>query len=230
MGHRWDRVTRQRPFPGFAGNDAHRNVGIQWLVDEDGTVIQRSASGKGAKRSTSRWKRWLLGALPGNREDGVAFELLLDQYENSFSYVSSRILAPSLTRESVMDALSRGRCYICYEALCNPKGFRYIAETEEAIHLMGESIPLTEGIALQVESPVACEIRLLRDGEWFASTEGRAFTVGVEDPGSYRVECWLTLTGDHRLWLLTNPIYIGLDSRSFAAKPTHMKGLGYISP
>jgi len=226
---RWDRVTRERPFPGFAGNDAHRNVGIQWLVEEDGTVIQRSASGKGGKRSTALWKRWLFGVLARNGEDDVAFELLLDQYANSFSYVSSRILARSLTRVSVMDAMQQGTCYICYEALCNPEGFRYIAKTEKGIHLMGESIPMAEGIDLQVESPVPCEIRLMRDGELLTSTRGRTFAHAVKVPGTYRVECWLTLVGEHRLWLLTNPIYIGLDARSLP-KQQDLKGLGYISP
>ena len=38
--------------------------------------------------------------------------------------------------------------------------------------------------------------------------DGTSIDVPIDKPGVYRVEVWLTLAGEPRPWILSNPIYV----------------------
>jgi len=205
----WDKVLTKKVFVGIAGNDSHRNVGIRWLRQEDGRIQVVKADGGLIAEDVSRPVRIFLNLVNRNPKDKVVFELILDQYANSFSYVSTRVWTPDLTKESIMNALRTGKCYICYEALANPEGFLFQAIAQDQIALMGDTLPFTEGIELEIRFPIPCAIRLLKDGELCAEIFGRSLLHRVQGEGVYRVEGWLSLQKqEERLWLLSNPIYI----------------------
>ena len=57
--------------------------------------------------------------------------------------------------------------------------------------------------------PRAGTIKLLRNGEVILENKDAAsIEVPADQPGNYRVEVWLTLAGEPRPWILSNPIYV----------------------
>ena len=62
-------------------------------------------------------------------------------------------------------------------------------------------------------------------GSSFATAKScRAARVGrsklaVSEPGNYRVEAWLNVAGEDRIWILSNPLYIRQNSRELTACP-----------
>ena len=149
-----------------------------------------------------------LRLLDRDPKDDLVCEFVLDTYPHSFSYISTRALVSELSESAVLDALGKGRCYICYEALGDPQGFRFQALGKGQKALMGGSLPHQHGLELEIASPIPCVLRLLKDGKTVGKTEGRGLIHRVEGPGVYRAEAWLRLLDTERLWLFTNPIYV----------------------
>jgi hypothetical protein len=73
---------------------------------------------------------------------------------------------------------------------------------------MGDERPWSPGLRLLVRSPLPATLRLLRDGRVETVTEGNTLEHPVSRPGVYRVELWLTLDGERRPWVYSNPIYL----------------------
>ncbi|MCY4409641.1 MAG: CehA/McbA family metallohydrolase [Caldilineaceae bacterium] len=132
-------------------------------------------------------------------------------------------------RGLVLEALRRGHCWLGYDLAGPTAGFRFWADGAAAISgrgsgaqasqqveddaqfaVMGDKVRLAAGQAmtLNVQTPEAAEIRLLRNGRLV--TQGRADTLSyrVHDPGVYRVEVWKHRWGKLRGWIFSNPIYV----------------------
>jgi hypothetical protein len=65
-----------------------------------------------------------------------------------------------------------------------------------------------ENLHLRAEAPHAGRFKLVRDGGVAVEHRGDALDFLVDKPGVYRLEVWLTVAGEDRPWILTNPIYI----------------------
>jgi len=89
-------------------------------------------------------------------------------------------------RAQVYDALREGSSYIAVDHLAPAAGFAFWED---------------EGV-VRARLPRPAEIRLLRDGEEVARTDGAELDHAVAEPGSYRVEARL----DGRVWILSNPV------------------------
>jgi hypothetical protein len=75
--------------------------------------------------------------------------------------------------------------------------------------IMGDELKLADGVKLTAKLPLPAYVRLLRHGEEVAKSEGRAeFAFDVKERGAYRLEAWLTLDGELRPWIFSNPIYV----------------------
>jgi hypothetical protein len=61
---------------------------------------------------------------------------------------------------------------------------------------------------LRGEAPLEGAFKLLRNGEVVLEETARSIDVPVDKSGVYRVEVWLTLAGEARPWILSNPIYV----------------------
>jgi len=141
---------------------------------------------------------------------GPVVPLRVMAYHRSFRFIRTHVLSDdSMTgelahdRTLVFDALREGRCYIAVDSLAPARGFRFEADDLP----MGAEAPAAAR-TLRVRTPLAADLRLLRDGSPFATGSGTALDVAVEEPGVYRVEATRRAKGRERTWILSNPIYL----------------------
>ena len=73
---------------------------------------------------------------------------------------------------------------------------------------MGDEISFARGLRLAAEFPVACDIRVIKNGNEIHAEHGRSLDLKVRGPGVYRVEGWLTVDTEERPWIYANPIYV----------------------
>ncbi|HXG64739.1 MAG TPA: histidinol phosphatase, partial [Blastocatellia bacterium] len=130
--------------------------------------------------------------------------------ERSFQYVSTHILAEQLTEQEVRNALRQGRAYVAHDWLCDPTGFAFVARAggNKTVATMGDEVAGKPGLKLEAETPVACTLKLLHKGQVVKTVEGRRIDFAPEAAGAYRVETWLTIDGELRPWIYSNPIYV----------------------
>lgn len=210
---RWDALNVRylpegRRVVGIAGNDSHQNVGVSFEVGEE--LIIKDALGKQVGSvPAKKLPFFLLGGLAAN-PDNLTYTF--DPYEVSFRYVGTHILAPEATEAALFEALRNGRAYVSFDWLANPSGFRYHAATAGGGTVeMGGAVKAKERPTLSVRPNMPCEIRLLRNGERIATAEAGELSHVVEEPGVYRVECWVKIAGEARPWIYSNPIYVTAD-------------------
>jgi len=60
-----------------------------------------------------------------------------------------------------------------------------------------------------VRLPIAAKIKLIHGNAIVAEANGSRLSFAVKDPGAYRLEAWLTIDGEDRPWIFSNPIFIG---------------------
>lgn len=143
--------------------------------------------------------------------------LRLMAYKRSFRHLRTHLLSetPLLgdlerDREAVFGALRAGHAYIAVDSLAPARGFRFWAEGSEGRRAeMGDETGVAEWV-LQARTPRPARLRLIRDGEVVAQTDGErdALEHWTDSAGVYRVEANLDAHGRERTWVLSNPIYV----------------------
>jgi hypothetical protein len=181
--------------------------------------------------SLARWDRAIvdghrkLTAIAGNDahsniglslNDASGKQLLglkLDPYERSFRTVRTHILIPAdkeFTRESVVQAIAQGHCYVSFDLFADPKGFSFrLAGSSEKT--MGDETVFADGMQLLAGAPLSSRFVLLKDGMVVDEKSGSAVTFPVGSPGNYRVEVYLDslpAPAKGQPWVLSNPIYV----------------------
>jgi hypothetical protein len=201
----WDRLSRTRHVVGIAGNDSHQNVGVTVLGGEDGRLDVVDALGKTLARPRARDLPLLFSAtvVPGQ----PLLKLQLDPYDVSFGYVSTHLLVHAVNESDCFATLTAGRCYVAFDWLADPTGFRFTGKAARHRLEMGSETG-AHTVQLRAETPLPVEFRLFRDGEEIARATGTRLTRAVREPGAYRVEAWLTIAGQPRPWIYSNPIYL----------------------
>jgi hypothetical protein len=141
---------------------------------------------------------------------GPVVPVRLMAYHRSFRYIRTHVLCSEppageleRDRELVFDTLRAGRCYIAVDSLAPARGFRFEADD---LAMGGEAQAGRR--TLQVRTPLAARLRLLRDGAEIASSEGTSLDAEVEEPGVYRAEALRHAYGRERTWILSNPVYL----------------------
>lgn len=206
---KWDELTQKLRVVGFAGNDSHGNVGIRGVFLEDGRIQIETLTGSPLIRIPMGRipAELLLGKTPTPGEE--AFAIQLDPYGISFRYVSTHLLAKSLEEPFILQALKEGRCYVSFDWLGDPTGFVYIIQGENQKAVMGEVFHLSQRKAKAIiASPLPGTLRLLKDGQEIARDKGYLLEYEITQPGVYRAEVTLTLTGENLPWIYSNPIYV----------------------
>lgn len=135
-----------------------------------------------------------------------------DPYAVAFRHVSTHILARDLKEADIRESLAAGRAYVSHDWLCDPTGFSFIAENNLGLFEMGDKVPLT-GIgvgttSLHASLPIPAKLKLIRDGAVVSEATSSRFEYKPKEPGTYRLEAWLTVDGEDRPWIFTNPIYV----------------------
>ncbi len=135
-----------------------------------------------------------------------------DPYAVAFRHVSTHILARDLDEKDIRESLAAGRVYVAHDWLCDPTGFSFIAENNLGLFDMGDPIPLSGlgvgNTSLHASLPIAAKLKLIRDGVVVAEAEDSKLAYTPKEPGAYRLEAWLTVDGEDRPWIFSNPIYV----------------------
>ena len=173
----------------------------------------------------AKWDEWLQRrptvAIGGSDAHARVFNLGVFRrrflpYDYCFRAVNMHILTPTPfqkkvepDRTLVYEALRVGRCWIGYDMLHPTRGFRFVAKTGDQVHHMGDQISLNSSVTLEVTTPAAAEIRLVRAGSGVvAKSVGTSLSFQAAEPGAYRVEVWKRRWFKPRGWIFSNPIYL----------------------
>ena len=138
--------------------------------------------------------------------------LKLDPYERSFRVVRTHLLIRKgieLARESILDALARGHCYLSFDIFADPAGFSFSIIGSEA--MMGDEISASAQPRLTVTTPLPARVVCFKNGAIINQGTGRTMEFPTDGPGVYRVEAYLDslprpATGQP--WIISNPIYV----------------------
>lgn len=205
---RYDQLCQKSRLTGVSANDSHHNQAYRATVLEDGKV--QLEDGLGEKLAVldpekiTPLKLLVNGKKPGDR----ILDLDLDPYPRSFHHVSTHLLMPTVDEESVWQALTAGRAYVAFDWLADPTGFVYRADAGEKNWPIGSEVTKQDGLRLRAEAPLEGRFKLVRNGEVIFDEHGTSLDFAVKEPGVYRAEVWLTLAGEDRPWILSNPIYV----------------------
>lgn len=134
--------------------------------------------------------------------------VLFDPYEVAFRFVSTHILARELKEDQIRDSLREGHAYVAFDWLCDPNGFHFVANNNLGQFEMGDRVPMAGTTKLTARLPVKAHVKLIYKGEVVseaASTGSFEFT--PKQDGAYRLEAWLTVAGEERPWIFSNPLY-----------------------
>jgi hypothetical protein len=150
--------------------------------------------------------------------DSAGHQLLgikLDPYARSFHVVRTHVLIEKgqpLTRDSLLKAIARGRCYISFDIFGDGAGFNLIAQKDSRETPMGDEVALSNGLRLKAIAPLDCRFVLLRNGNVVDQKSGEPFAeFEIHEQGAYRVEAYLDSLpppANGKPWIISNPIYV----------------------
>jgi len=137
-------------------------------------------------------------------------------YEYHFSAINNHVLIKNpLTgdlqrdREMIMDAIQQGRLFVGYDIPHRTQGFGFFAQVERGRIEMGGIGKLSRGATIHAHLPVPAEVRLLRNGkEVFRHQKINTCTYFTDQPGIYRIECYIQYRGKKRGWIFSNPVIL----------------------
>jgi hypothetical protein len=193
---------------GVSGNDSHHNQCYRAKVLEDGKVLLEDILGEKIATLDPEKVPAIKLLTAGKKAGDLILDLDLDPYVYSFRHVSTHLLLNEVSEAEVRRTLSEGRAYVAFDWIADPTGFVFRATHDADNWPIGSEVVFDENVRLQAEAPLEGRFKLFRDGKVVHDQRGPAIDVPVENPGVYRVEVWLTLAGEERPWILTNPIYV----------------------
>ena len=205
---RWDELCQSVPHTGVSANDAHQNIGVSVIMADEGKVRVVDPLGElllmldAAVFNTIK-------PIPKDAKVGDSlFQLRLDPYENSLRHVGTHLLVTELSQPAVWQALNNGRAFVAFDWMADATGFDFAAQSGGVRHEVGTQFKYSQETILTGQSPLPAKWKLLRNGELVSQSDGQTFEAAVKAAGNYRVELWLNIAGEDRIWILSNPIYI----------------------
>lgn len=136
----------------------------------------------------------------------------LDPYERSFRVVRTHVLIKKgieLTRESLLQALAEGHCYISFDIFADATGFDFSISNSD--QRMGDEVMANAQPRFTVSSPIPARLALFKNGNIVDQRSAKTVEFSPDGPGIYRVEAYLDslpspATGQP--WVISNPIYV----------------------
>lgn len=209
---RWDQLCEQAPHTGIAANDAHQNTGLTVRLAEGGKARVEDALGeKLLELDLAALARWLPAHTAVREADSVLLQLRLDPYEFSLRHVGTHLLMPELTEAGVWQALEAGRAFVAFDWLADSAGFDVAVMREEKRFEMGSRVPFGGNLKLIGQAPLPGHWKLICNGQLANESAGSMLEAEIHTPGRYRVEVWLDVAGEEKVWILTNPFYVAAE-------------------
>jgi hypothetical protein len=140
----------------------------------------------------------------------------LDPYERSFRTVRTHVLIKkdqALSRESLLEAIALGHCYVSFDVFADAKGFRFTTTGAATQKVLGDEIDLADGLGLKAGAPLNSRFMLLKDGGVIDQKPGTTADFPITAPGVYRIEVYLDSLPapvKGQPWIISNPIYVKL--------------------
>jgi hypothetical protein len=137
----------------------------------------------------------------------------LDPYERSFRTVRTHVLIKkdlALTRETLLEAISLGHCYVSFDIFSAATGFSFSVNHTDKI--MGDEIYSTSETELLAAAPLTSRFVLYKNGTAVEQKSGTKALFTVVGAGVYRVEVYLDSLPapvHGQPWIISNPIYVG---------------------
>jgi hypothetical protein len=154
--------------------------------------------------------RKLVGIAGNDAHQNVKFlGMQLDPYALDFRYVQTHLLAGATEEPAILEALQAGHAYVSFGLLADATGFRFFAERDGVVRIMGDSVSYAPGLNLVLQTPLPGSIRLYRNGAVAGEVDASRLDHPVAGPGVYRGEVSLEIEGTEYPWILSNPIYVG---------------------
>jgi len=137
-------------------------------------------------------------------------------YKFDFQCVNTHILVPNELcgninedKQMVLNAFNKGNVFIGYDYPAPTKGFRFSAQGSHSIAQMGDEIELESSVTFQIRIPQRVECRLICNGKTIKQWVNQEIcTFVANEPGVYRVECYIQYLGKKRGWIFSNPINV----------------------
>ncbi len=209
---KWDRDLASHRLTGVAANDCHHNQGFVIKVGGlDAIEIAEAVGGDKPRRVTVEQQPRVAEMIKGRQIGDIVARLDIDPYERSMGYVTTHILAPELSEESVRQALRSSHAYVAHDWLADPTGFTFVirnSSRDRILGIMGDEVAYGPNLTLNVEATVAGSIKLFHDGKVIKEADGNRLVWPANAPGVYRVEIWLTVDGEMRPWIYSNAMRV----------------------
>lgn len=209
---KWDRDLPSHHLTGVAANDCHHNQVFTVKaasVNSGDDAIEVTAFPDPPRKITTKQAPRIAEMLKDRKPGDVISKLDFDPYERSLTFVATHILLKDLNEASVRQALRQGHAFVAHDWLCDSTGFAFIAErSSKRIGVMGDEVKLEKGLKLRLSAPAAGTIKLFRNGQIVEETKADKLDFAVTEAGIYRAEIWLTLDGEQRPWIYSNPIRV----------------------
>jgi len=137
-------------------------------------------------------------------------------YLYHFRAINTHLLVPEglsgdfqTDRQRILEALRMGHCFIGYDLPASTRGFRFSAQGRNRTVTMGDALEVNGGVTLQIRLPQPAECRLLHNGQVIKTWKRQTVCAWItQEPGVYRVECYIEYLGKRRGWIFSNPIYL----------------------
>lgn len=160
----------------------------------------------------SNWDRQLVARHPftpvGGNDAHANIQAVfgtVGTYDEVFLTLSTHVLAPELTEESVLEAMRLGRTYVAFDIFGEGCGFDFRAVDAQGVHVVGSTVPESPALQLRVRVPSSGTIQVLRDGEIVREEVGKELHLDAPEPGVWRVEVH-TAAGSP--WLFSSSIKV----------------------
>lgn len=129
-------------------------------------------------------------------------------YDVMFKLVRTHVLLPDgvkLSEASFYEHLRAGHSYFSIGLVGNATGFAFMAnDGKRVLGIMGDSVPLVPDLHLTTIVPAPADLTLFKNGRPLTTHTGKAWHVGIVEPGVYRVEA----VRHGKPWIFSNPIYV----------------------
>ena len=134
--------------------------------------------------------------------------VMSNPYGASFRNLTTHILAREFTEPLIREALTNGHVYVAHDWLCDPTGFMFGAVNNLGVFTTGDPALMFGKTRIMAILPLPAKLRLIHKGTVISETVGTNLNFEVKEAGPYRVEAWLTVGGEDRPWIYSNPVYL----------------------